>query len=124
MKTKWSLILLACFLAVEAEGAPQSAGVSAKLDWWKNNSFNSASSQYMYSSFREKVFEPLIDKILGEIQNLKHGQVVVGDLGYGSLATGLIALVGMGYLMIKMKMARKVKGGTQDKSRNDTSRVL
>ena len=124
MKTKWSLIRLACCLALEAEGAPQSAGVSAKLDWWKDGSFNSASSEYMYSSFREKVFEPLIDKILGDIQTLKHGQVVVGDLGYGSLATGLIAVVGMVYLMIKMKIARQVKEGTQNRSRNETSRVL
>ncbi len=124
MKTIWSLFLVACVLALKAKGAPKSAGVSAKLDWWRDGSFNSPSSEYLYSSFREKVFEPLVDKILGDIQTLKHGQVVIGDLGYGSLAAGLIAVIGVVYLMVKMKIARQVKEGSQNRGRNETSRVL
>ena len=124
MNIIWSMFLVSCVLALKAKGAPQSAGVSAKVDWWRDNSFNSPSSEYLYSSFREKVFEPLVDKIFGDIQLLRQGQVVIGDLGYGSLAAGLIAVIGVIYLMVKMKIARQVREGSQNRGRDETSRVL
>ena len=39
-----------------------------------------------------------MDKLLGDVQKLKHGEMIAEDLGYGGLATGIIALVGMIYL--------------------------
>ncbi len=124
MKMIWSMFLVSCILALKIKGAPQSGGVSAKVDWWPDNSFNSPSSEYFYSLFREKVFEPLVDKIFGDIQLLRQGQVVIGDLGYGSLAAGLKAVVGVIYLMVKMKIARQVREGSQNGGREETSRVL
>ena len=124
MKTGCSFILLVCLGSLGTKASPQSAGVSAKLNLWRQDSFNSASSDYLYTSFREKVFEPLMDKLLGDVQRLKHGQMITEDLGYGSLATGIIALVGMLYLEIRMKMASKASRGAQVKNRNETTRVL
>ena len=65
-----------------------------------------------------------MDKLLGDVQRLKHGQMIAEDLGYGSLATGIIALVGMLYLVIRLKMASKASRGAQVKNRNETTRVL
>ena len=118
------MFLVSCILALKAKGGPLSGGVSAKVDWWRDNSFNSPSSEYLYSSFREKVFEPLVDKIFGDIQLLRQGQVVNGNIGYGSLAAGLIAVIGVIYLMVKMKIARQVREGSQNRGREETSRVL
>ena len=50
--------------------------------------------------------------------------MVIGDLGYGSLAAGLIAVIGVIYLMVKMKIARQVREGSQNRGREETSRVL
>ena len=58
MKTGYAFLLLVCLGTLGSEAAPQSAGVSAKLDWWCQDSFNSASSDYLYTSFREKVSLP------------------------------------------------------------------
>ena len=55
MRTGYAIFLLACLGTTSCEAAPQSAGVSAKLDWWRQDSFNSASSDYLYTSFRDKV---------------------------------------------------------------------
>ena len=65
-----------------------------------------------------------MDKLLGDIQRLKHGQMVAEDLGYGSLATGIIALVGLFYLVVRMKMASKATRGAQIKNSGETARVL
>ena len=123
MKMNKAMILVFCTLVLNTEAAPLSGGVSAKVDWWRNNSFNSPSSEYLYSSFREKVFEPLVDKIFGDIQQLRQGQVIIGDIGYGSLAAGVIAVSGVIYLMVKMKIARQVREGAPNTGRDDTSKV-
>ena len=52
-----------------------------------------------------------MDKLLGDVQKLKHGQMIAEDLGYGSMATGIIALVCMIYLVIRLKMASKASRG-------------
>jgi hypothetical protein len=124
MKMIGLMSLVIGFLALKGKGGPISGGVSAKVDWWRDNSFNTPSSQYLYSSFREKVFEPLVDKIFGDIQLLKQGQVVIGDLGYGSLAAGLIAVMGVIYLLVEMKITRQINEGSPKRGREETSRVL
>ena len=55
LKMSYVICLLLCLSATGCLSAPQSGGVSAKLDWWRDSSFNSASSNYLYTSFREKV---------------------------------------------------------------------
>ena len=125
--------------------APQSAGVSAKLDWWRENSFNSASSNYLYTSFREKVitlgvifvlfflffdnflqqvFEPLMDKLLNDVQTLKKGQTFAEDMGIGALSAGLIALAGMVYLFVRVNMFNKNIKGFNSTNKNESTRVL
>ncbi len=118
------MFLVSCILALKAKGGPQSGGVSAKVRWWRDNSFNSPSSEYLYSSFREKVFEPIVDQIFGDIQKLRKGQVVIGDLGYGSLSAGIIAVIGVIYVMVKMKIASQARQGSQNRGREENSRVL
>ena len=106
---------------------PQSGGISGKLDWWRNNSFNSASPDYLYNSFREKVYEPMMTGLLADIQKLKQGQVVAADIGYGSLAAGIIALIGMLYLAMRIKLRNNANKGFQIKNRknvDETARVL
>ena len=65
-----------------------------------------------------------MDKLLGDVQKLKNGQMLVEDLGYGALATGLVALVGMIYLVIRIKMAIKSSRGPLAKNKNESARVL
>ena len=55
LKMAFVVCLLLCLSATACLSAPQSGGVSAKLDWWRDSSFNSPSSSYLYTSFREKV---------------------------------------------------------------------
>ena len=55
LKMTFVVCLLLCLSATACLSAPQSGGVSAKLDWWRDSSFNSPSSSYLYTSFREKV---------------------------------------------------------------------
>lgn len=123
MKMNWPMFLVFCILVLKAKAGPLSGRVSAKVDWWRDNSFNSPSSEYLYSSFREKVFEPLVDKIFGDIQLLRQGQVVIGDIGYGSLAAGVIAVIDVIYLMVKMKITRQVRKGSPNNGREETSKV-
>ena len=125
MKLVWILVFLSFLLNPGCRSAPQdSAGVSGKLVWWKGDSFNTATnSQYMYSSFREKVFEPLMDRILAELKALKKEQTVNDDLTYGSLAAGVCAILGLAFILFKMKLARKANEGSKDNNR-ETSRVF
>ena len=51
------LLFLAISLNTSVIMAPplQPGGISGSLNWWKDNSFNSPSSDYLYQSFRTKV---------------------------------------------------------------------
>ena len=117
MKSWSSLLLIVCLGTIGTMPAPQSGGISGKLIWWWNNSFNSASLDYLYNSFREKVYEPMMTGLLADIQKLKQGQVVAADIGYGSLAAGIIALIGMLYLAMIIKLTNKANKGFQIKNR-------
>ena len=118
------MFIVSCVLALEANGVPQSGGVSAKVGWWRDGSFNSPSSEYLYSSFREKVFEPIVDQIFGDIQKLRKGQVFIGELGYGSLSAGILAVIGVVYVIVRMKIANQTRQTSQNRGREDNSRVL
>ena len=118
------MFIVSCVLALEANGVPQTGGVSAKVGWWRDGSFNSPSSEYLYSSFREKVFEPIVDQIFGDIQKLRKGQVVIGELGYGSLAAGILAVIGVIYVIVRMKIASQTRQASQNRGREENSRVL
>ena len=65
-----------------------------------------------------------MDKLLNDVQKLKNGQILVGDLGYGALAAGLVALVGVVYLIVRIKMVNKNVNGPLAKNKNETTRVL
>jgi hypothetical protein len=119
-----SIIIVSCALALEANGMPQSGGVSAKVGWWRNGSFNSPSSEYLYSSFRDKVFEPIVDQILGDIQKLRKGQEFIGEVGYGSLSVGILAVLGVIYVTVRMKLTNQTRQTSQNRGREDNSRVL
>ena len=136
--------LLICLSATICISAPQSGGVSAKLDWWKDTNFNSASSNYLYTSFRylpifnkfffillkkyifnrEKVFEPLMDKLLSDVKILKEGQTFAEDVGFGALSAGLVALVGMAYLLVRVNIFNKNLKGFNTRNKNEATRVL
>ena len=104
----------------------QPGGISGSINWWKDNSFNSPSSDYLYQSFRTKVqeiffydtiffyfllikisfnqvFEPLISGILADVKKLKEGQATSNDTGYGSLAAAILAVIGLLFMLFKMK---------------------
>ena len=118
------MFIVSCVLALEANGMPQSGGVSAKVGWWRNGSFNSPSSEYLYSSFRDKVFEPIVDQILGDIQKLRKGQEFIGEVGYGSLSAGILAVLGVIYVIVRMKITNQTRQTSQSRGREDNSRVL
>ncbi len=65
--------------------------------------------------------------LLSDIQELKQGQVVAADIGYGSLAAGIIALIGMLYLAMRIKLRNNANKGFQIKNIkniDETARVL
>ena len=58
VKVMWKHFLFLLALCLETSmvlTAPKSAGISGLVNWWKNDSFNSSLSDYLYSSFRTKV---------------------------------------------------------------------
>ena len=104
----------------------QPGGISGPINWWKDNSFNSSSSDYLYQSFRTKVFEPLISGILADVKKLKEGQVTSKDIGYGSLAAAILAVIGILFMLFKLKSAgnKSIHRDNLPKQKENNGRVL
>ena len=104
----------------------QPGSISGSINWWRDNSFNTPSSDYLYQSFRTKVFEPLITGILSDLKKLKERQVTSTDLGYGSLATAIAVFIGLilAFLKIKSLANKNIQRDIPPKQNDDNGRVL
>ncbi len=62
--------------------------------------------------------------IVKEIEKLRKEQVVIGELGYGSLAAGILAVIGVIYVIVRMKIASQTRQASQIRGWEENSRVL
>ena len=70
------------------------------------------------------MFEPLMDKLLNDVKILKEGQTFAEDVGFGALSAGLVALVGMAYLLVRVNIFNKNLKGFNTRNKNEATRVL
>ena len=65
-----------------------------------------------------------MDKLLSDVQTLKKGQIFAEDMGIGALSAGLVALVGVVYLIVRINVFNKSIKGPIARNKNETTRVL